>query len=135
MKKIVILGCTKTKHEGMMEARLLYEKSNLFRLCKKFCQKHKYEYVIISAKYGIIYPKTEIKNYDETFSNKSKINQMQKIIVPKMLNIISSYSEVIVLCGDKYIQTFKPIIDKKFQFPLKGKKIGERMQWLKKEIE
>lgn len=135
MKTLAILGCTKSKHTGVMEARRLYEKSNLFRLSKAFCKKNKFHYIIISAKYGLIHPNQEICDYNETFDSKKKIKEMSKIIIPGLKKLIKNYDRIVVLTGEKYIETFRPLIDNKFSFPLKCLPIGKRMQWLKKEVE
>ena len=133
-KTLCILSCTSKKFDGEMEARLLYAKSNFFKKCKLFCQKNNYNYVIISALYGLIEPKTIIQNYDKALKNKKDIKKIQNDVIEKLQLLLPNYDKIIVLCGQKYIETFKPLINKNFQFPMKGMSIGHRLQWLGEQI-
>lgn len=132
MKTLCLIGCTKSKHKNKMQAKELYMKSNLFRLCRKWCENKDYDYVIISAKYGVLEPDIKIEYYDETFKgNKKLVNEKTWVITKQLSSYVNKYDKIIVLCGKDYIDTFKSIVNSKFSFPLTGMGIGKRMKWLK----
>jgi len=131
MNTLVIIGCTKSKNKGIMKARDIYLKSNLFRLCMNYCDVFKYDFIIISAKYGVLMPYDVIEDYDITFNKKEQIKKMKPKIQEELKYILKNYDKIIVLTGNKYILTFNDLIDKRFEFPLKGLKIGKRISYLK----
>lgn len=136
-KTLVILNCTKSKNRGRWEARKLYDKSAIFRKFKDYCKKYQYDYIIISAKYGVLFPTSIIEYYDKTLKNKKDINELAQKLKTSLPKIIDKYDKIIVFCSQKYVKAFSFLIatsNDKFSFPLKHLRIGERSKWLSKKI-
>lgn len=141
---LCIIPCGKKKvwdkfpNEGPTIAREAY--IGIFHnLCEQYAMTFFDEWVILSAKHGLLLPDDIIdENYDVTFNMKSdeiiSIEQLKKQVIDKNIPC----KQVVVLTGKKY----KPIIEACFneaeniEFPLHGSKgIGHMQQCLKKAID
>lgn len=106
MKTLIIISCVKKKIwsknpcAGPIKASEAYI-SNYFVANKRFALVSKCDWMILSAKYGFLYPDDEIYNYDMTFKSKSYISDevLSQQVKEKNLH---AYSKIIVLGGKAY---------------------------------
>ena len=137
-KKLLIISCSakKKKFSRPAPAFEVYD-GPIFRLLRKNLrsQSSKIDIIIISAKYGLITPRTRISYYDKLISKKEAYEWNGRI-VGSLRDLIqkNNYSEILVCLGKRYL----PVIDGlEKQIPEDCKllyvngRIGERMQKLK----
>jgi len=105
---LVICGCSKEKLSNPAPAQYLYQ-GKLFKKIKKLVDYKRLSFKILSAKYGLIDPSKMINPYDETLRYKSDILDLRKIVIPKMEELQSKYSLIILVMGKKYREVFKPL--------------------------
>ncbi|MFZ3058976.1 MAG: DUF6884 domain-containing protein [Candidatus Methanoperedens sp.] len=149
MKRIVLISCVSEKLPCKAKAKDLYI-SSLFRYSLKYAKLlNPNKIFILSAKYGLLNLDDEIEPYNETLSNISK-KQIEKNPNVKVLSkkereewaktVIKKLGEkcdlnsdeIIFLAGKRYSENLIPYI-KNDKDILKGKRIGERIGFLKEE--
>lgn len=152
MTKIILISCTKSKRSDRSKAKDLYDKSDLFRKSWEYASLLNPDKIfILSAKYGLLNPNTEIDPYEVTLCavsekireknpNLKVLNkQERKDWQEKIRRQLSKVSDLqkdyfIFLAGEAYVKPLKPFLNN-VKEPLKGKKVGERKSWLKSEID
>lgn len=106
MKTLVIISCVKEKvwkkcpSMGAVKASDAYI-SNYFRAQKRFALATQCDWMILSAKYGFLFPDELIENYDITFKRKPYISNdilSQQVKVKQL----QKYSRIIVIGGESY---------------------------------
>ncbi|MFC4387235.1 DUF6884 domain-containing protein [Gracilibacillus marinus] len=113
----------------------------LHKLTKVYAKNYSTNYVILSAKHGLLISNDVIKsNYDVTFQPKfkEKIISTDKLLKQKKEKKLDHFSHIVALMGKKYIPIVNMIFDdvQTIEFPLLGTRgIGEIQQLLKKSIE
>ncbi|ENH97190.1 hypothetical protein J416_07102 [Gracilibacillus halophilus YIM-C55.5] len=145
MHTLCIIPCGRKKiwdkysYQGPTEAKDAYI-GVLHRLCRQYVRMHDLDWVILSAKYGLLCPEDVVwGNYDVSFHDKkSKIIPMHTMKQQKQEKKLARYKNIIVLAGKKY----QPIVNELFseahriQYPLLGTKgIGDMQSRLKSAIE
>ena len=106
MNTLVIISCVKEKiwkkHPslGAVNAGDAYI-SGYFSANKRFAQASKCDWMILSAKYGFLYPSDMITNYDVTFKTKPYIDDQTLLRQVKEKNL-QKYSRIIVIGGKAY---------------------------------
>lgn len=112
----------------------------LHRLCRRYTELYCDNWVIISAKHGLLLPDNLVpENYDLTFQVKHPPDKLTAKLKQQVIEKdLTAYQDIIVLTGKKY----QPIIQQTFtharriQFPLLGTKgIGDMQRLLKNSIE
>ena len=116
-KVLVITSCTAEKLSNSptvkAKAKDMY-RGRLFRNVKRLCKSMNWDYVIISAKYGLVFPDDEIKGYDKVLKTKEDIERIKPLVLPKLKEIIKDYDVVLVIAGKKYRKVIEDLIDDKF---------------------
>ncbi len=135
MSKIVLIACGKTKRPYKSRAKDLYI-SNLFKKSLNYARLLKPDEIfILSAEYRLVDLEKELEPYDLTLNTMSalKIEQWAKGVKNQMDGKIDfENDEVTFLAGEKYREYLLPLFKKEPCIPMKGLKIGEQLQWLKK---
>lgn len=136
MKQIVLISCAKRKAIGRAKARHMYI-SPLFRLMLQYAEALRPAAVfILSAKHGLLEPDTEIDPYDCTLNSMS-VSQVRDwagtVIDQLRLKADLSNDKFVILASEKYRAFLTPHL-RSFEVPLKGLRIGEQLQWLKREV-
>lgn len=122
-----VINCAAQKKNFVCTANQMYDDSMLFRTLRDYCQKNYDEYVILSAKYGVLYPDDIIEPYEDTVmfvpnnllhsDKKYKLlnAEEKKIWSQKVINNInwSRYTEIHFHCGKYYMQYINPLIKDK----------------------
>ena len=103
-KKILVLtSCSlkKKKTKSAIAAKELY-KGDFFKKVKNFASLNNFDLKIISAKYGLVDSNDFISYYDLQIKRKSDIENLRKIVIPKMEKIIPLYDKILVIMGENY---------------------------------
>lgn len=122
---IAVIACVKSKYNATnQEARLIYWKSNLFKLSYLVIKKFHPDVsiFILSAKYGLIKETDIISSYEKT------IKTMTKEEKEEMKNKIDQPQDYIFIGGKEYKSILKYLPSKEYGENLP---IGKKMQYLK----
>ncbi len=133
LKTLVILACSQKKGQKPVAARDLYLGS-LFKLGRKFAEVHRFDYVIISAKYGLLRPEQVIAPYDQRIANMNDVRRMREMVLPGLKEILQRYEKVVVIGGNLYRKVLEPIKSPKFEIITDSRGIGGILQRLKQRI-
>jgi len=140
MKQIIILACSKRKiwdkdnSKKKVEAKNAYLGS-VFLYGKKYAEKNKLPYLIISAKYGLLNPNRFIEKYDKKLSNKRDVLQIKNKFRNQIKELFNKYNKILLIGGNQYYRlVFKGFNDKKFDC-LKTKNLGCLLKKVKKMAE
>lgn len=126
-KVLVITGCTKEKlgynNSITAVARDMY-KGRLFTVARRFCEKRGYDFVIISAKYGLVMPEETIAGYEKMLQNKRDVAEIRSEVESRLAEILPKYNKILVIAGKRYRQVLENLWDERFVF-LKSKGYGD----------
>lgn len=151
MKTIVLISCVSKKRTVISKAKEMYI-SSLFKMSMEYAEKlNPDKILILSAKHHLLEVDDEIEPYNVTLTNvpKNKRNsnlkvlnsQEKKVWGQKVLELLKEKTNLeedkfIILAGNAY---FAPIslglTGCNYELPLDKLKIGERLSFLKKEIQ
>lgn len=133
---LVLISCCGEKLEGEHRAEDLYQ-SQLFKASVAWAKANGKEWAILSAKYGLVWPDEVIESYDVVLSApKSRSPHLKPIYYKNVIKKIRDYKnrvscpKIAVLAGKHYLEPFQ--YEPNTSFPLAGKGIGQRLQFLKK---
>jgi hypothetical protein len=111
---LLITGCSKRKLDHEAPAEDLNQ-GQLFKKAKKLAKQNKFDFKIISGKYGLLEPDQIIEPYNKKIRNKQDIERIRKEVIPRMLDIYPKYSLIILIMGKTYEHVFEPVLDNKFR--------------------
>ncbi|EHQ36201.1 tRNA-guanine transglycosylase DpdA [Methanoplanus limicola] len=133
---LIITSCTKNKLEipddKPVAAKDLYL-GTLFDKVKKYSAAMGYEYMIISAKYGLLSPDDKIKTYNKVLSKKSDADDIRDQVEEKLTPLLNDYDKILVIAGKNYREVLNGVIDDRFYILKKGG-IGEMLHVLKDSL-
>ena len=136
MKRIILVACADRKRAAGARAAELYT-STLFKYSLKYARKLNPDAIfILSAKHGLIALDEEIEPYDMTL-NKMRANEI-KAWARQVVEQLGGYADLqrdhfIILAGERYRHFLLPHLTF-CEVPLKGLRIGEQLQYLKKQV-
>ncbi len=111
---LVIIGCSKKKLHCRVPVKSFYT-GQLFKMIKNLAEKNSFRYIVISGKYGLLYPNDVISPYDQKLKdNKCDILRVQKLTNNKLKQLILKYDKIIVFIGKIYQKVIKPLFNEKF---------------------
>ena len=115
MQKIVmIFSCSKTKLPYPSQAKFFFQ-GTTFKLLKKLAMQNKFDYYILSGKYGLLAPHDWVKPYDRKIqNNKRDIERVRKTTLPKLQKLLPLYDLVIVFMSKAYTKVIESLIDDRF---------------------
>jgi hypothetical protein len=136
MKRVVLISCVSTKLDCKAKAKDLYI-SPLFTMNYAYAQSLNPDAIyILSAKYGLVDPETEIETYNETLNTK-KSHELKDwaldVIDQAQGKIDFRNDEVTFLAGENYRKFLLPLC-RNGNVPMKGLGIGKQLGWLKRKI-
>lgn len=117
----------------------MYSASDLFRKAYSYATKNYDSVVILSAKYGLLFPDEKIEPYDLTLNDMNSLQR--KEWTEKVFNQMKSrlnlhdFDKVFFHAGKKYRQHLIPKLDSMgiyCEVPLKHLGIGKQKTWYKK---
>ena len=131
--KIVLIACVSKKKSRKCKAKDLYD-SPWFRLAYRYAQSLNPDQVfILSAKYGLVNPHTEIEPYETTLNTMSDrdITAWANRVMEALRKQTSVDKDTfIILAGESYRKNLVGQL-RNCQVPMKGLRIGEQLKWLK----
>lgn len=144
-RRVVLISCCGLKAPRPLPAKDLYQ-STLFKLSREWAETLKYEWAILSAKLGLVFPEQVIKPYD--FTLKSLEPHERKRWSRETAGEIGGRwspdtTEFIILAGGSYLgvidylnRQVNPILtlQAKVSLPLDGLPIGKRLRQLQQLI-
>ena len=133
MKTIVLISCVSQKENTAVVAEGMY-KSPLFRKSLAYAKKLVTDdaIYILSAKHHLLPLDKVIEPYNETLNKMRKEDRTAwGVKVIEQLREVANLEEdkFIVLAGEKYIEPIKDCLTN-IELPLKGMRIGQRLQYL-----
>lgn len=143
---VVLVQCTATKRDEPSPARELYDPSPYFRRQRRYAEVAGDDWYILSAKYGLLEPDTEIEPYDISIADVDDRGTWGRKIGSEIFDRYSSRSGLTrtadavrfeVLAGKGYAAHFVPYLqDKGFTVcePLEHLRIGERFNELDRMV-
>jgi len=140
MKKICLISCVKSKHDGPCKAGELYT-GQLYNGHLKYAKSLGFkedEIYILSAKHGLIPYDKVIEKYEKTLNNMK--TSEKNIWAKKVLKEITTEfdiqkTEFTILAGKNYYENLEPFLPNvNLPKELKGLPIGKRVQMLKRLV-
>jgi hypothetical protein len=141
MARIVLLSCTKAKLDKPAPAQELYSPSPMFQKTKAYGESLKPDKTfILSAKHHLTPMDKQLEPYDLTLKNMKKDEKEQwgETVISQMNDrgIKPESDTFIFLAGSEYIKPLKDHIpEENIENPMQGKRMGERLSWLNKQVE
>jgi hypothetical protein len=118
----------KSKHTYKTKAKDLYN-STLFRAQRAFAEHFADQWFVLSAKYGLLDPETEIEPYEETLkgasSHRKRIWSAQ--VFAELTKIIKPDNKIVITAGEDYCRYLVPMIaalGNAVERPVKGLRMG-----------
>ena len=114
---LIITECSKRKlgynARTKAPAKSMYQ-GRLFKWVQRYCHVMGYDYAIISAKYGLVFPDEVIEGYEKSLQTKNDVVNLQPR-VEKLLNpLIKNYDKIVVIAGEKYRDVLRNLWDDRF---------------------
>ena len=135
-KVLVITSCTAEKLGNTPKVRAkakdMYQ-GRMFKLVRRLCERMGWDYVIISAKYGLVFPDEEIQGYEKFLKSKQDVENVKTKVLPKLSKILSNYDRFLVVAGQKYRRVIQSLMDERF-FVLQTKGYGDLCSRIKRAI-
>ena len=133
---LVITGCTKEKlgYNASIKApaKQMYQ-GRLFKTVRHYCEAMGFDYVIISAKYGLILPDNIIGGYEKVLRTKEDVKNIQSQVEERLRPLLKNYERIIVIAGKKYREVLQDLWDDRFM-AIKSKGYGDLCSIVKKSI-
>ena len=133
---LLITGCTKSKlgcdESVIAPAKNMYQ-GTLFKKVREYAETMKFDYFIISAKYGVLHPDEPIEGYDLQLKTKFDIENIRPDVERKLKKWISPYDTIVVIAGVNYRKVLSNLTDKRFVF-IKSAGIGDLISLVSKAI-
>ena len=127
-----LVSCSKSKLDDPAPARDLYSPSYIFRKSVEYVEKSCDEWLILSAKHGVVDPGFVIAPYDETLSKKRRPERSEwdsKVRCDLEIRYKDRDVTFIVMAGSLYAEPIRGMQCVVIE-PLRGLGTGKRIQWL-----
>ncbi|MCK4481638.1 hypothetical protein KAU55_00315 [Candidatus Bathyarchaeota archaeon] len=131
---LVITSCTKEKVGYNENTKALAKdmyKGRLFKAVKDFCNAKQLDYVIISAKYGLLFPEEKTEGYEKILKTKKDIEEIRPKVEVRLKKVLDKYDKVILMMGANYIRVLERIIDDRF-FHVRSRGYGDLCSKIRK---
>lgn len=135
--RIALISCGKQKLAGTYPAKELYV-SPLFRFAYTHAVRYFDKVFILSAKYGLLCPDTEIADYDVTLTGMRQAERQRwaEGVLLQIKECVREGDELHFFCGSKYRvhlieglrETHKCVV------PLHRMGIGSQLEWYKRRL-
>jgi hypothetical protein len=80
---------------------------------RQYAEKNGFDWMILSAKYGLVNPEQIIEPYDYRISKVADIIRLQTTVIPNLESVIGKqYLWIIVIMGKQYRGVIDPLITK-----------------------
>ena len=133
---LVITGCTKEKlgfdESTKTQAKRMYQ-GRLFKTVRDYCEAMRFDYVIISAKYGLIFPDEVIEGYEKVIRTKEDIENIRSLVEERLRPLLKNYDKIVVIAGKRYREVLKNLWDERFVW-VKSRGYGDLCSIVKRVI-
>lgn len=135
-----LIPCSKTKAERPCTAREMYWPSALFRGAWRVAEIREEQPLILSAKYGLLWPTNRIEPYDQTLATMSGPARAlwRTTVIDLLRKVIKPGDKVVSYLGAAYAEGVVGALRQmgcQVEEPLKGLGQGRRLAWFKRELE
>ncbi len=135
-KVLIITECSKEKlgytSSVKAPAKLMYQ-GRLFKTVKEYAETMGFDYVIISAKYGLIFPDEMIEGYEKVLQTTDDVEKIRSIVEEKLKPILNDYEKIVVIAGEKYRETLRNLWDERF-ITVRSKGYGDLCRIIKEAL-
>ena len=134
--RLFLVSCVSKKQASAAPAKHLYQ-SPLFNLARAWVEREEALWYILSAKYGLVHPDTEIAPYDETLHRMGVAQRREWAarVETQMDEMLPDAEEVVVFGGQRYREYLEGYLRRRFnsvKVPMEGLRIGQQLRWLKR---
>ncbi len=139
MRSIALVGSVSSKRAGLWPASKLYV-SELFNLSRRLAAATTDEWFILSAEHGLLGPNDRIESYERSLKDApvatrrawaARVSEQMRL-----RGLLTPATTLVWLAGAEYREFLLPLTSPaKSVSPLQGKRLGERVSWLKAECE
>ncbi len=134
--RLFLVSCVSKKQASASLAKHLYQ-SPLFNLARASVEREEAPWFILSAKYGLVHPDTEIAPYDETLNRMGVVQRREWAawVKTQMDEMLPDADEVVIFAGQRYREYLEGYLRRRFnsvQVPMEGLRIGQQLRWLKR---
>ena len=84
-------------------------------MVKQYAELQGFDWAIISAKYGLVFPQENITSYDQRIQTREDVERLQEQVLPKLGEILDQYEKIIVVMGTRYVDVIQPLIDERHE--------------------
>ena len=120
---VIITGCSVKKLAKKAPARELYQ-GVVFKKVKDLAELRGLDFMILSAKHGILNGTEIIGPYDVVIKNKTDILKLQEIVIPQLIQIEKDYTLIILIMGKNYRAVIGPRFGEKYKMIHDSRGIG-----------
>jgi hypothetical protein len=127
-RTIVLVSCVKRKKANPAKAKDVYD-STLFRSQRAFAECMSDDWYILSAKFGLLHPETEIGPYEQTLKNarSHEKREWSERVYAEFEKRTNPEDFVIITAGEDYCRFLVPMIAQRghrIERPVKGLRMG-----------
>jgi len=130
---IGLIACCSRKLRTPARARDLYQ-SPLFRLSRTYVEQRCEQWVILSAKHGLVFPDEVVEPYDQALADLDRLAWVAWCLSTRqqIVDRLDTQGPFLVLAGARYqgAVTDLPVVD-----PLQGLPIGKQLAFLKQAVQ
>lgn len=116
-KVLVVTSCTAEKLGSTPKVRAkakdMYQ-GRMFKLVRRLCERMGWDYVIISAKYGLVFPDEEIEGYEKFLRTKQDREIIKQKVLLRLSELLPTYERFLVIAGLNYRKVIHILMDKRF---------------------
>ena len=116
-KVLIITGCTKKKLSDTpalkIQAKKLYQ-GRLFKNVRRYAEKMGFDYVIISAKYGLVFPEESIGGYEQVLKTKDDVENIRPLVEKRVGPLLKQYQKIVIIAGKHYRDVLANLWDPRF---------------------
>lgn len=114
---LVIVECSKRKvgrtRHTKIAAKKLYQ-GPLFKAARRYAELKKFDYAIISAKHGLLFPNEIVEGYDELLKTKRDVEEIRDRVESRLVPILPKYDRVLFIGGEMYTEVLRNIWTSRF---------------------
>jgi len=138
VRRVALIGCSKEKLDHAAPARELYT-GQLFRAARAYAEATCDEWLILSAKHGLVGPDTVLEPYDTTLAELGAVGRSKwgrDVAIELRKRFILTDTTFVFLAGAPYVNAvLKADRELAFERPLQGLGIGHQKEWLAKALD